>query len=279
MNSTLKMIWISTLVFLIGTTLILGGMMYLHTTSWMPFSNGWMMNGYNHSANGWNNLSGMMSGRGFYGNMMGGSFANGRTGCPGYSNGMMGSEGCGSGMMNGYGSPLSGSTTPLTVSEAKSAVEDYLTNYGYNDLSIKEIMIFDNNAYAILAENTTGIGTFELLVDPNSKLAFPEYGANMMWNTKYGMHAGGGMMGGNLYNNSGEMAITADKAAEIAQSYLDSTRSGEKVSDEVSRFYGYYTIDTLKDGKVYGMLSVNGYDGTVIYHTWHGTFIDMVENP
>jgi len=29
----------------------------------------------------------------------------------------------------------------------------------------------------------------------------------------------------------------------------------------------------LKDGKIYGMLSVNGYTGDVWYHSWHGYFI------
>jgi heat shock protein HslJ len=40
------------------------------------------------------------------------------------------------------------------------------------------------------------------------------------------------------------------------------------------QFYGYYTLDFSKDGKVSGMLSVNGYSGQVFLHTWHGSFIE-----
>ena len=38
-----------------------------------------------------------------------------------------------------------------------------------------------------------------------------------------------------------------------------------------------YTIDLERDGQIVGMLSVNGYDGQVFPHTWHGTFIEMSE--
>jgi hypothetical protein len=40
---------------------------------------------------------------------------------------------------------------------------------------------------------------------------------------------------------------------------------------------GYYTIHTLRDGKIEGMLSVHGTTGQVWYHTWHGGFIRMEE--
>ncbi len=37
------------------------------------------------------------------------------------------------------------------------------------------------------------------------------------------------------------------------------------VSDEITPFYGYYTIDLEKDGQIVGMLSVNGYDRTGLF--------------
>jgi hypothetical protein len=46
-------------------------------------------------------------------------------------------------------------------------------------------MIFDNNGYVVVKEASTGIGAFELLVDPTSQIAYPEHGPNMMWNLKY----------------------------------------------------------------------------------------------
>jgi hypothetical protein len=47
--------------------------------------------------------------------------------------------------------------------------------------------------------------------------------------------------------------------------------------NKADTFYGYYTIHVLRDGQVYGMLSVNGTTGQVWYHTWHGDFIAMRE--
>jgi len=116
----------------------------------------------------------------------------------------------------------------------------------------------------------------------------------MMWNLKYGMHAGNqfggqgmmgsGMMGGNgdYYNGdipevSADMTVSPEQALEYAQSYLDAHEPGVEVSDEITTFYGYYTIDLEKDGQIVGMLSVNGFSGQVFPHTWHGDFIEMVE--
>jgi YHS domain-containing protein len=49
------------------------------------------------------------------------------------------------------------------------------------------------------------------------------------------------------------------------------------VADEADGFCGYYTIHAVKDGQIYGMLSVDGYSGQVWYHNWHGQFVDMLE--
>nr|HID14712.1 hypothetical protein [Anaerolineae bacterium] len=94
----------------------------------------------------------------------------------------------------------------------------------------------------------------------------------MMWNTKYG-HMGrwwGGTPGG-------EMTVTSAQARQYAQQYLDRYLPGTTVAEEADAFYGYYTIHVLRDGQIYGMLSVNGYTGQVWYHTWHGDFIGMTE--
>jgi hypothetical protein len=72
------------------------------------------------------------------------------------------------------------------------------------------------------------------------------------------------------------MPVTTSDAEKIAQAYLNSYLPSSSVEDP-DVFYGYYTIHVLKDGKPYGMLSVNGYTGQVWYHTWHGTFIQMKE--
>ena len=206
----------------------------------------------------------------------------------GYS--MMG----GNGMMGGYQSGTISNVKPLTVDQAKQAVDAYLKGLNNPDLELKEIMIFDNNAYARITEKSTGIGAMELLVDPASLSVFPEFGPNMMWNLKYGhmsgtggMMGGSGMMGGrngmmgngttNPGSVSATMTVTSEQAAKIAQQYLDQQFPGYKAATDPDPFYGYYTIDIMKDDKPTGMLSVNGFSGQVFLHTWHGTFMEISE--
>jgi hypothetical protein len=73
------------------------------------------------------------------------------------------------------------------------------------------------------------------------------------------------------------MDVTPEQAIQYAQKFLDASLSGTTAATDPIRFYGYYTLDFEKDGKVAGMLSVNGYNGEVFLHTWHGTFIEESE--
>jgi heat shock protein HslJ len=104
---------------------------------------------------------------------------------------------------------------------------------------------------------------------------------NMMGGNGYGMMGNGGMMGG--WNNTtpsnvnADMTVTPEQAITYAQQYLDTNISGATAATDPIQFYGYYTLDFEKDGKIIGMLSVNGYSGQVFLHTWHGTFIEEAE--
>ena len=266
MSYTLRTILIAMLVVVLGAALFYGGIVYANArfSAWGP---------------------GMMGGVGPGGMMSGSGYSNPNNGDSG--TGMMG----GGGMMGGYGG-LS-QAKPISVQDARTAVESYLEALGNDDLAIKEVMIFDNGAYAIVEEESTGVGAFELLVDPLSLSVFPEYGPNMMWNLKYGMMngsggpgmmGGGGIMMGGWYGNnvqipdvSAEMPVSPKEAGQSAQEYLDAYLSGAKVSDEINPFYGYYTIDLERDGKIVGMLGVNGYTKQVFLHTWHGKFVEASE--
>jgi len=270
MNKTLSTILIVIAILILAGGIFFAGTMYARASAYDPS----MM-----FRAGWNN-------NGAYGpGMMG----NGRGGY-----GMMG------GMMGGYGDN-NANITLLTAEQVKTAAEKYLTNLNNADLQIAEIMIFDNNAYVVVKEASTGNGAFELLVDPTSQIAYPEHGANMMWNLKYSglnhqymMSNLGGMMGGysgmmgNMMDGydwdstisgdiSAEMTVSSEQAIEYAQKYLDMNISGATAATDPIKFYGYYTLDFEKDGKVAGMLSVNGYSGQVFFHTWHGTFIEESE--
>jgi hypothetical protein len=264
MNKTLSITLTVLAVLALAAVIFFAGSMYARVNAFGPS----MMKGY-----GWNDRNtygpGMMRG---YGNNNTNGYGPG---------GMMGNGG----MMNGYGYN-NANLTPLTVDQAKAAAEKYLTDLNNSDLQIAEVMIFDNNAYVLVKETSTGNGAFELLVDPTSQIAYPEHGPNMMWNLKYSATNHNNMVGGNGYGMmsgwsdttpadiSAEMTVTPEQAIEYAQKYLDAKISGATAAADPMQFYGYYTLDFEKDGKVAGMLSVNGYSGQVFLHTWHGTFIE-----
>lgn len=198
------------------------------------------------------------------------------------------------GMMNQWSQPQTG-TSQVTIEDAKRIADEYLAFTQNPNLAIKEITEFQYNFYIIYYEKDTGIGAFEMLIwkqaPPSGMIGgmgmgagmmtgtiMPEPGPNMMWNTKYNM--GQGMMGQGMMGYrtqvSSTMTISKDRALELAQAYLDSYLNGAKVEDAM-QFYGYYTIDFTINGKIAGMLSVNGQTGRVWYHSWHGSFIQEVE--
>jgi hypothetical protein len=179
---------------------------------------------------------------------------------------------------------------PLSISAAQDAVEACLAGLRNSDLTVGEVIIFDNQAYVRVDEKSTSHAALEMLVDPVTLAVSPEPGANMMWNLKYGMTlaparsagvsgAGTGMMGGyagggTAANPADPMPVTVAQAVETAQRYLDAYVPGAKAEATADAFYGYYTLEILRNGQTAGMLSVNGYTRQVILHTWHGRFIE-----
>lgn len=186
----------------------------------------------------------------------------------------------------------------LSFDEAVTRFQDYVSATGNNDLAVMEVMEFDNNFYAIVYEKSTGLGAFESLIwkqtprygmmwggmmgggmgmggGMRAGVVVPEPGPNMMWNTKYAMMSG--MMGSPTRTaGSGQMSVSEQDAKSVAETYLLRNFPGAHVEGG-TRFYGYYTFDFEEDGKIIGMLSVNGYTGDVWYHSWHGAFIKETE--
>jgi hypothetical protein len=188
---------------------------------------------------------------------------------------------------------------------ARTSFEQAVKGYGNPNLEVSEVMEFANNYYTEVKEKNTGIGAMELLISRPGSRVYQEPGPNMMWNTKYGMMSGNGarrgmmglsgrgMMGPNgqgmmgsssasasaqnpRSNTADKMAVNPEQARKIADAYLSRVSPGT-TAEEPTRFYGYYTIDTEKDGRTSGMLSVNGYSGEVWYHSWHGPFVAKEE--
>jgi hypothetical protein len=81
----------------------------------------------------------------------------------------------------------------VDLDEAVTIANNYLSTTGNPDLEVKEVVEFQQNYYVVYTEKSTGINAFEMLIDKQGGRVFPEYGPNMMWNTKYGH---GGLMGG-----------------------------------------------------------------------------------
>lgn len=217
--------------------------------------------------------------------LAGGPFGSGGTGWgPGAMMGGYGPSGSGPGSMMGSGYGPGGMMAgrgnaqtngqPITLDQAQKDAQAYIDRTGNADLALDEVMEFQNNFYAIVKEKSTGIGAFEVLINKGTGAVIPEPGPNMMWNTRYGMMGRnspmGQMMGYTV--QTGPTTISVDQARQTAQRWLDQNQPGA-TTEPPDQFYGYDTVHILKDGKVTGMLSVNGYTGQVWYHTWHGPFI------
>jgi hypothetical protein len=96
-----------------------------------------------------------------------------------------------------------------------------------------------------------------------------------------GMTGGNGMMGryGGNPNwtppQSGVSGpVSAARARQIANTWL-AGKDKALTAGEPDTMQGYFTMETLRNGKIDGMLSVNASTGALWFHWWHGTFVAM----
>jgi hypothetical protein len=202
--------------------------------------------------------------------------------------GMMGSAFGGGG---GGGSGAGGTAAPTGVQlqQIATRVNSWLAAGGFKGFKTAEVMAFTNNDY-VAVHDAQGMPAFELLTNLRTTWVMEEP-PSMMWNTKYRMMGdlgsrvtpmmGGWMMGGawnSWYGRGSGKVTTTSQAVAAANTWLRKTAPGETVASDaggsaMGKFPGYYSFDTVKDGKTYGMLSVNASTGTVWYHGWHGAFL------
>lgn len=159
----------------------------------------------------------------------------------------------------GGGSAVSG------LAAARDRAEDFAVRLS-PDLQVGEVMRFANNYYAEL-EAPDGTLATEVLVDPRSGAVRVEFGPATMWNTRYGM----------MRQPDPGARLTPDQAGAVAQEWVQDRGEGLTVA-EPDAFPGYYTLHTLRDGELEGMLSVHAVTGRVWYHGWHGEFEEMSED-
>ncbi len=205
-------------------------------------------------------------------NMMGGMMGGGMMNV--YPN-HMGRFGPGTGMMGAWTPPadLASSAKPLTLDTATAIAKAYIAAWNSNaKLELGEVMQFNNHFYGEAIETETRRGAFEFLIDPATGIVYAEPGPNMMWNLRYGVMGTAAGLSAPAQDGD-KMTVSPDNAVSSAQAYLDNALPGARVEDKPLAFYGYYTSDITRDGKIIGMLSVNGYTGQVWLHDWHGTFV------
>lgn len=169
-------------------------------------------------------------------------------------------------MMSGYAGSgwLAGDGDPVDdLAKARDRAEEFADRLGPG-LQVGEVMRFTNNYYAEL-EESDGVKATEVLVDPSTGDVQLEFGPAMMWNTRYGM----------MVRSGAPAQLSVEQAQALAQAWAED-RNGLIVAD-AEAFPGYYTLHTLRDGRIEGMLSVNAVTGAVWYHSWHGEFQELSE--
>ncbi|CAN5349457.1 hypothetical protein BH23ACT6_BH23ACT6_12920 [soil metagenome] len=176
--------------------------------------------------------------------------------------GTMGGSGY-DGMMGDYGWSEQDAEPVDDLDQARDQAAGY-AEVVQPGLEVGEVMRFDNHYYADLQESDGTLVT-EVLIDPRSGAVRPEMGPATMWNTRAGMM---GRSGGS------DAEITAAQAQQIADDWL-ADRGDGVTSDDPAQFPGYYTLHTLQDGEITGMLSVHDTTGDVWYHSWHDDFVEM----
>ena len=169
------------------------------------------------------------------------------------------------GMMNGwsgYGWSSEGGAPAKNLQQARDRAEEFAAELD-SSLTVGEVMEFAENYYAELEDADGGLAT-EVLIDPDTGAVRLEYGPAMMWNQEYGM----------MRTPTAQPGLSADEARDRAAEWAQDR--GVEVG-EADAFPGYYTLHSLRDGRVDGMVSVNASTGDVWYHDWHGKFLDMSE--
>jgi hypothetical protein len=129
------------------------------------------------------------------------------------------------------------------------------------------IVDFGKEYYAEAVEKTTGVGAYEVIINRNTGAVYPAKGVNVDWNLKYST-VGTAVTLQDEIADPPRSTISKAKAVEIAGQYLAEEQIELSLDDNARQFYGYYSLTALDAGKPVGILSVNGFNGRVVYRAW-----------
>lgn len=172
----------------------------------------------------------------------------------------------------------------VTMDDAIEIAGRFMAVLGNNALALDEVEEWEFNYYVVVKEPAPSqYKAFQLIIDKWTGSVMPEPGPSMMWNEKYGrmMNTMTDGMPGRMNRRDRKITapaftVTADDATSSANLFLrERFRRALVVAGQPDVFFGYYNFDVndAATGAKYGMLSINGSNGQIWYHTWHGNFI------
>jgi hypothetical protein len=168
---------------------------------------------------------------------------------------------------------------PMSAEQAQQAALEYLSRSELSGLTVGDIILFNNHAYVEIVEKDSGRGAFQVLVDPASLAVGFEPGPSVTWNQKYHLTPGSSTKIQIAAENiPAEMAVSLEQARQAAQRFIELVLPGAEVAAGARPFYGYYTFRLLQDGKLVGLVSVNGSTQAVVPHVWNGAVIEVGED-
>lgn len=194
-----------------------------------------------------------------------GAAPRGMMGGPGYGSGMMGGPGYGMmgggvrGVLPGWEN-LQKLDKALTVDTAKERVASALKDWGYAELVVDTVAEYQGGFYAVAKDRASGKAALELYVDADYGTVTAAGVAG--WNTKYGRSLAWPLASGRT--------ITADEAKNLAQRWIDGTRTTVKYELKVVELPGYFSVQLYDGAKLSGLMAVNAYTSQVWYRGGRG---------
>lgn len=164
--------------------------------------------------------------------------------------------------------------SPLSIDEAVKIVNKYLAGVKNSDLIVDVVFTFENNTLARVIEKNTGIGAFDVMIDPWTWMVYPVPGPTIIWNQKYDLSSGSDGVALKAKYVRSKMALTPVQAIRKAQTYLDENQAGSITNRKPYPYYGFYSLEVIQDQMVIGRLDVNGETGEVYPQLNHGALIE-----